>query len=49
MTARMEAGVLQPNGETRPEALMEVKHVVDAIIYLADLPNSVTVLNMSIL
>src|SRR5450432_1318336 len=38
MTARMSNGVPQANGETMVEPCMNVKHVADAILYMAGLP-----------
>jgi NAD(P)-dependent dehydrogenase (short-subunit alcohol dehydrogenase family) len=38
MTGRMAAGVLQANGTTMPEPTMDVRHVADAIVYMASLP-----------
>jgi NAD(P)-dependent dehydrogenase (short-subunit alcohol dehydrogenase family) len=38
MTATFATGVLQPNGETAPEPLLDVAHVVQAVIYMASLP-----------
>ena len=38
MTARMQKGVLQPDGTTRVEPTMDVKAVADAIVYMANLP-----------
>jgi NAD(P)-dependent dehydrogenase (short-subunit alcohol dehydrogenase family) len=38
MTARMTAGVLQADGETRPEPRMNLAAVVDAVLYMAGLP-----------
>jgi NAD(P)-dependent dehydrogenase (short-subunit alcohol dehydrogenase family) len=38
MTARMTAGVLQADGETRPEPRMNLAAVVDAVVYMAGLP-----------
>jgi NAD(P)-dependent dehydrogenase (short-subunit alcohol dehydrogenase family) len=38
MTERMAGGVLQANGETAVEPRMDVKHVADAIVYMANLP-----------
>jgi NAD(P)-dependent dehydrogenase (short-subunit alcohol dehydrogenase family) len=49
MTARMSAGVLQPNGETVSEPTMSVKHVADAVIYMASLPLDANVLNMTVM
>ena len=38
MTTRMAAGVLQADGETRPEPRVGLAHVVDAVVYMASLP-----------
>jgi NAD(P)-dependent dehydrogenase (short-subunit alcohol dehydrogenase family) len=38
MTTRMAVGVLQADGETRPEPRVDLAHVVDAVIYMAGLP-----------
>jgi len=38
MTARMQRGVLQPDGSKRVEPTMDVKAVADAIVYMANLP-----------
>ncbi|HEY8596110.1 MAG TPA: SDR family oxidoreductase [Devosiaceae bacterium] len=38
MTADMHKGMLQPDGSMRPEPTFDVKHVVDAILYMAGLP-----------
>jgi NAD(P)-dependent dehydrogenase (short-subunit alcohol dehydrogenase family) len=38
MTAKMVAGVLQADGETRPEPRVGLAHVVDAVLYMAGLP-----------
>jgi NAD(P)-dependent dehydrogenase (short-subunit alcohol dehydrogenase family) len=38
MTERMQTGVLQPDGSTRVEPVMNVKHVADAVVYMASLP-----------
>ena len=38
MTARFAVGALQANGETAPEPRMDVRHVVDAVLYMASLP-----------
>ena len=34
----MTAGVLQADGETRPEPRVDLSHVVDAVLYMASLP-----------
>ena len=38
LTSRMSGGVPQPNGDVVPEPVMDVKHVADAIVYMAELP-----------
>jgi NAD(P)-dependent dehydrogenase (short-subunit alcohol dehydrogenase family) len=49
MTARMATGVLQANGTTAAEATMDPKHVSDAVVYMASLPLSANVLNMTVM
>ncbi|HEY6987214.1 MAG TPA: SDR family oxidoreductase [Bryobacteraceae bacterium] len=38
MTERMREGVKQADGTKKPEPRMDVKHVADAIVYMASLP-----------
>jgi NAD(P)-dependent dehydrogenase (short-subunit alcohol dehydrogenase family) len=38
MTARMTEGALQANGVVAPEPVMNVRHVADAVLYMAGLP-----------
>jgi NAD(P)-dependent dehydrogenase (short-subunit alcohol dehydrogenase family) len=38
MTARMDAGVPQADGALRPEPRMDVRHVAEAVVYMAGLP-----------
>jgi len=38
LSAKFEAGTPQPNGEIRPEPTFHVKHVADAVLYMASLP-----------
>jgi NAD(P)-dependent dehydrogenase (short-subunit alcohol dehydrogenase family) len=38
MARRFASGVLQPNGQVMPEPLMDVAHVVRAVLYMASLP-----------
>jgi NAD(P)-dependent dehydrogenase (short-subunit alcohol dehydrogenase family) len=38
LASRMRDGVPQANGEVRPEPLMNVEHVADAVVYMASLP-----------
>ena len=48
MTESFSKGILQPDGETRPEPLMDVNHVAGAVLYMANLPLESNVLNMTI-
>lgn len=38
LTERMASGVLQPNGTTAPEPTMDVRHVAEAVAFMAALP-----------
>jgi NADP-dependent 3-hydroxy acid dehydrogenase YdfG len=38
MTERMNAGVPQANGQSLVEPRMDVRHVADAVVYMANLP-----------
>jgi len=38
LSAKFEGGTLQPNGEIRPEPTFDVKHVAEAVLYMAGLP-----------
>jgi NAD(P)-dependent dehydrogenase (short-subunit alcohol dehydrogenase family) len=49
LSARMATGVMQANGEKAPEPMMDVKHVGDAIVYMAGLPLTVNVQFMTIM
>ena len=49
LSARMTKGVLQADGELAPEPMMDVKHVADAVRYIAALPLSANVLNMTVM
>lgn len=49
MTARMSAGVLQPSGEIASEPTMPVRHVADAVVYMASLPLDANVLTMTVM
>jgi NAD(P)-dependent dehydrogenase (short-subunit alcohol dehydrogenase family) len=49
MTQRMTEGVLQPNGEKAVEARMDVRHVADAVVYMANLPLDANVLFMTVM
>lgn len=49
MTERMERGVLQASGATAVEATMDVQHVADAVVYMANLPLTANVLFMTVM
>jgi NAD(P)-dependent dehydrogenase (short-subunit alcohol dehydrogenase family) len=49
MTARMENGVPQANGDILPEPTMDVEHVAQAIVYIANLPLDANVQFMTIM
>lgn len=49
MTERMTEGVLQPNGEKAVEPRMDVRHVADAVLYMANLPLDANVLFMTVM
>ena len=49
MTARMASGVPQANGAMLPEPCMEVKHVADAVLYMAQLPLAANVQFMTVM
>ncbi len=49
MTARMAAGVPQPDGTRQPEPVMDVRHVADAVLYMAGLPLDANVLFMTVM
>jgi len=49
MTEKMTAGVLQANGATEVEPRMDVKHVADAVVYMASLPLDANVQFMTVM
>jgi NAD(P)-dependent dehydrogenase (short-subunit alcohol dehydrogenase family) len=49
MTARMAEGVPQADGSRKPEARMDVRHVADAVVYMANLPLDANVLFMTVM
>ena len=49
MTERMAQGVLQPNGELAVEPRMNVKHVAEAVVYMATLPLDANVQFMTLM
>src|SRR5687768_4824113 len=49
LAARMAKGVPQADGSIKPEPLMDVKHVGDAVLHMANLPIDVNVQFMTIM
>ena len=49
MAARMPSGVPQANGQIAPEPLMDVAHVGDAVLHMAELPLTANVQFMTIM
>jgi NAD(P)-dependent dehydrogenase (short-subunit alcohol dehydrogenase family) len=49
MTERMTAGVPQANGTMMVEPRMDVRHVADAVLYMANLPLDANVLFMTVM
>jgi NAD(P)-dependent dehydrogenase (short-subunit alcohol dehydrogenase family) len=49
LSERMTRGVLQANGTTAPEPMMDVRHVAEAVRQLASLPLETNILNMTIM
>jgi NAD(P)-dependent dehydrogenase (short-subunit alcohol dehydrogenase family) len=49
MTARMTAGVPQANGTVMPEPRMDLRHVADAVLYMAGLPLEANVQFMTVM
>jgi NADP-dependent 3-hydroxy acid dehydrogenase YdfG len=49
MTERMAIGVTQADGSKRVEARMDVRHVADAVVYVANLPLDANVPFMTVM
>ena len=49
MTSRMSVGAIQADGSTAPEPLIDVSHVADAVVAMAELPLDANVLSMTIM
>ena len=49
MAAAFQTGVPQANGEIRVEPVMDVRHVADAVLQMANLPLSVNVPFMTVM
>lgn len=49
LTERMTDGVLQADGAKKPEPRMNLKHVADAVVFIASLPLDANVLFMNVM
>jgi len=49
MTERMAAGIIQANGTIMPEARLDLKHVCEAVLYMANLPLDANVQFMTVM
>jgi NAD(P)-dependent dehydrogenase (short-subunit alcohol dehydrogenase family) len=49
LTERMAAGIVQANGSTMIEPRMDLKHVADAVVYMANLPLDANVQFMTVM
>ena len=49
MSARLAVGALQPNGDVVPEPRFDVKHVADAVLFIAGLPLNTNVQFMNVM
>ncbi|MCR9072246.1 MAG: SDR family oxidoreductase [Alphaproteobacteria bacterium] len=49
LAARMKTGVKQANGEIKPEAMMDVSNVANAIVYMAGLPPEANIQTLTVM
>src|SRR3989442_2761790 len=49
LTGRMAAGIIQANGTIMPEARLDLKHVCEAVLYMANLPLDANVQFMTVM
>jgi len=49
MTGAMARGTLQADLSVRPEPTVDVRHVADAVVYMAQLPLEANVLFMTVM
>jgi NADP-dependent 3-hydroxy acid dehydrogenase YdfG len=49
LSERMTRGVLQANGTTAPEPMMDARHVADAVRHIAAMPLEANVLNLTVM
>ena len=45
----MRNGIAQADGSKKVEPMMDVQHVADAVVYMASLPPSANVLQMTVM
>jgi NAD(P)-dependent dehydrogenase (short-subunit alcohol dehydrogenase family) len=49
LTERMSAGVLQADGTKKPEPRMDLRHVSDAVVYMANMPLDANVMFLTVM
>jgi NAD(P)-dependent dehydrogenase (short-subunit alcohol dehydrogenase family) len=49
LTAKVAGGTLQANGDMRPEPYLDVRHVADAVLYMAGLPLEANVQSLTVM
>jgi NAD(P)-dependent dehydrogenase (short-subunit alcohol dehydrogenase family) len=49
MAARLAKGVLQANGTTVPEPMIDAEHVANAVVHMAGLPLDVNILSLTVM
>jgi len=49
LTERMTRGVLQPDGRMAPESRLDLRHVTDAVVMMANLPLEANILNLTVM
>ena len=49
LAARLAKGVLQANGETVPEPMIDAEHAANAVVHMASLPLDVNILSLTVM
>jgi NAD(P)-dependent dehydrogenase (short-subunit alcohol dehydrogenase family) len=49
LAARLAKGVLQANGTTAPEAMIDAEHVANAVVHMASLPLDTNILSLTVM
>ena len=49
MAARLATGVLQANGTTAPEPMIDAEHVANAVVHMASLPLDTNILSLTVM